>query len=870
MRPAWMKRLCSRLKNKQKNYFNSDSEYSEFEHSLPIWFSIIFLIIYAGIFTFVYYYDQVLPKADTDEYVFKSFNAGVHLKHLVDLGPRVVGSDANEIKAVKYLNDQIEKIVNGKNPLQKIEHKVEVVSGSYFLDYKPYGAINVYSNVKNVVARIKSKHENSPSVLINAHFDSVPESPGGSDDGIMCSVMLEILRIMSNFDERPENNIVFLFNGAEETALQASHGFITNDEWAKDIRVVINLEATGAEGREMLFQTGPKQPWLLKYYSQVPHPHAQVAGEELFQSNIIPSDTDFRIFRDYGDCIGFDFAYTRNGYRYHTKYDDNNINIGVIQHTGNNILELLKQLSNAPEVGAELDENSSYTVYYDFLGVLFIRYDRTVELIFNILCIVISLLSFAISVFSFKIHKSLANFKYVGIALGVLLLSYVIAVAFVIVIGVIIDSVDYTMRWYNNTWLILGLYCGPVVGIIITGLVLFARFNKNNTLTLSRKTQMTLQLNNLLWTIILLVGTCIGIRSVYVIVYHVLFSSIGFLIIQVFRLQFQNHLWKLIYFIAMIIPTIFVLQISLEIIYLFLPICGRNGGGSNPEIMVSAICFFLTLLATSYFLPLFMGVRKGYLIAIAFFVCFVVFFILVFTTVTFPYSAENRRPQRYPFYHTSRTIRNDDDIIIEDSGYTFAKNDRNSPLMIQEYVSEIEDSLREIGQDCESALFCGLPTTNSRSLKDLSKNFWMEAPPIVKILPKTTLKLETKKQISSTIIEYTFLVEGPSRLNIYFAPKEDVKLLKIGFLKEVPNNEMTWNGRPAYYISYASGGPTFFQFSLVFETPKDWDKNVLDIAVAGKYIHDVQMSNDYVKFLSKFPVWTFVNPWVATYESWAY
>lgn len=123
----------------------------------------------------------------------------------------------------------------------------------------------------------------------------------------MVAIMLEILRKLSKRPTKLDYNIIFLFNGAEETLLHASHGFITQHKWAKGIKLMINLEACGAGGKEILFQTGGKNDWLIKYYRKVPHPVGQVSAEELFETNIIPSDTDYRIFRDFGKIRGIKF-----------------------------------------------------------------------------------------------------------------------------------------------------------------------------------------------------------------------------------------------------------------------------------------------------------------------------------------------------------------------------------------------------------------------------------------------------------------------------------------------------------------------------------------------------------------------------------
>ena len=190
------------------------------------------------------------------------------------------------------------------NKKQKIELDFQVATGSHYIRYSPHGKIVSYSNLQNVVVKLHGANNASQSVLINSHFDSVPTSPGGSDDGINVVVMLEILRKISREPQRPLNNLVFLFNGAEETGLQAAHGFITQHKWARECKVVLNLEAAGVGGKIILFQSGPSAPWLMKYYAEVPHPYGQAAGEEIFQSNLIPSDTDFRIFRDYGGLVG--------------------------------------------------------------------------------------------------------------------------------------------------------------------------------------------------------------------------------------------------------------------------------------------------------------------------------------------------------------------------------------------------------------------------------------------------------------------------------------------------------------------------------------------------------------------------------------
>lgn len=85
---------------------------------------------------------------------------------------------------------------------------------------------------------------------------------------------------------------------------------------------------------------------------------------------LIPSDTDFRIFRDFGKVPGMDFAHNMNGYRYHTKYDHiNYLSPAVLQRTGDNVLALVKKIASSDElmntgVSAQIQISSNYSFEY--------------------------------------------------------------------------------------------------------------------------------------------------------------------------------------------------------------------------------------------------------------------------------------------------------------------------------------------------------------------------------------------------------------------------------------------------------------------------------------------------------------------------
>lgn len=163
-----------------------------------------------------------------------------HVEYLANnIGYRVAGTPNNEDLAVKYIIDQIEQIKGNTSADIQLVYDVEMNDGHFLRQSKMYEVINLYRGIQNIVVKLSSKNvlesEEKNYILLNSHFDTVPMSPGAGDDATMVGVMLELLRIFAK--QKPTNHpLIFLFNGLEESGLQGSHAFITNNKYMDRIK----------------------------------------------------------------------------------------------------------------------------------------------------------------------------------------------------------------------------------------------------------------------------------------------------------------------------------------------------------------------------------------------------------------------------------------------------------------------------------------------------------------------------------------------------------------------------------------------------------------------------------------------------------
>jgi len=183
----------------------------------------------------------------------------------------------------------------------------------------------------NIIATLRGSAGDKDTVMLAAHYDSVPAGPGASDDGAGVATLLEIARILAARPP-PPHPIVLLFTDGEEAGLLGALLFVQQHPLAKQVKAAVNLEARGTSGPSLMFETGTANTWLMRLYgSAVARPFTNSLYYLVYKR--LPNDTDFSVFK--AAYQGFNFAFIGDVGRYHTPLDSvANASASSIQTSG--------------------------------------------------------------------------------------------------------------------------------------------------------------------------------------------------------------------------------------------------------------------------------------------------------------------------------------------------------------------------------------------------------------------------------------------------------------------------------------------------------------------------------------------------------
>jgi Peptidase family M28 len=272
-------------------------------------------------------------NAQSDE--FSAVRALNILSDLVGNGiPHPIGSAANA-----HLRDSLVR------RLTQLNYRVELQTG---LSCNRYGICGSPTNIIATPPNFEPSN-NPDTVLLAAHYDSVPAGPGAGDDGAGVAAVMEIARILIS---RPSRHpVILLLSDGEEAGLLGALLFVREHPLAHTVKAAVNLEGRGDSGPSLMFETGSANTWLMKLYgASVARPMTDSLFYVVYRA--LPNDTDFTAFKAAG-YQGFNFAYVGHVGRYHTTLDTvANLSPRTLQHHGDNALSAVIALANAENLQA--------------------------------------------------------------------------------------------------------------------------------------------------------------------------------------------------------------------------------------------------------------------------------------------------------------------------------------------------------------------------------------------------------------------------------------------------------------------------------------------------------------------------------------
>jgi hypothetical protein len=279
------------------------------------------------------------------------FSAGRAMTHVekIALQPHPAGSRANE-RVREYLVETLGRL--GLDP--RVEEPDAFMGGKA-------------ATVRNVVAKLKGASPTG-TILLVAHYDSVPTGPGAGDDGSAVAAVLEALRALRTGPPL-RNDLVVLLTDGEEYGLLGARTFVRASGRLEGVRLVLNFEARGNAGPTLMFETSEGAGRLVAEYAAVaPTPGANSLMAGVYRR--MPNDTDFTVFRQAG-IPGLNFAFIEGYTAYHMPSDTAaNLSRASLEHQGETMLAVVRRFG-----GLDLNDLAGEdSVYFDVLGTWVVQY----------------------------------------------------------------------------------------------------------------------------------------------------------------------------------------------------------------------------------------------------------------------------------------------------------------------------------------------------------------------------------------------------------------------------------------------------------------------------------------------------------------
>lgn len=324
------------------------------------------------------------PKAKPDDAPVTEFSAHRAYQHLQVIAKDIHHTGTANNEAVRiYIMKTLKDI--GLEPS---------VQSRQFSGVEHWGNLQVH----NIICRIKGANSTNSvnsadsadsadsansTIMLVAHYDTMPTGQGAMDDGSGVVTLIETARALQA-GEPLNNDVILLFTDGEEPGLLGAQAFVEdNQELVEEVDLIVNFDAGGSDGPAVLTETSAGNSYMVRrLLSSVSEKTAFSSLADL--SEFFPSNTDIRILEKTGIRY-LNIIVSMHKERIHTPKDNvENFSINTLQQQGNYALGICRGFGSLRDLSSEF-ESSKDSVFFPVSNWFTVVYDQNLGVFLSIL-----------------------------------------------------------------------------------------------------------------------------------------------------------------------------------------------------------------------------------------------------------------------------------------------------------------------------------------------------------------------------------------------------------------------------------------------------------------------------------------------------